>query len=67
MCFNALESHFTRPFTDMHSVGGADMVGITFEMMKDVYNLRNDEYEVSELQYFIHRGDDFDIAFRGLV
>jgi hypothetical protein len=52
-------------FTDIASVSEEDFSSITWEMMKEINNLHEDE--VDDLQYFIHRVTEDDIADRCLV
>jgi hypothetical protein len=54
-------------FSDMHTVGEADMSEIIWEMMKDANQLGNDEEKIYELQYIVHRVDAVDMAFKRLV
>jgi hypothetical protein len=57
---------FKTIFTDMQSVGEADMAALSFEIMKDVSNLGNDEDAKADLQYVVHRVDNNDVQFRRL-
>jgi hypothetical protein len=54
-------------FTNMHSVGEAGLAYITFQMLKDVNNLRNDKEAVVDVQYFVHIVDRSDLFFNRFV
>jgi hypothetical protein len=54
-------------FTNTHSVGEADLAYITFQMLKDVNNLRNDKEAVVDVQYFVHIVDRSDLFFNRFV
>ena len=54
-------------YTNMLSVGEADLAAITFQMLKDVNNLGHDEEAIADLQYFVHRVGLSDLFFNCFV
>jgi hypothetical protein len=58
---------FKTFFSDMAEIDEPDMAAISFEILKEVNNLRYDDYAIDELQFFVYRVQNIDLQQRCLV